>query len=310
MKYYYQIILIIILVTEQIKGESLYQYIKGKKKLTEVESIEILLKLTIALQAVHNIKLENALIDKDNIKLIDFGFTEKILRDRLQNGQGTAGYIAPQIFVRQPYQEIGDVFKQIYIIFFIVSGRAPFRSNTYDGLLKLNQECQIDFSESRFLEISYKSICLLKAMLQEQPENRINIQDLLAQLQVYNLFSHSPNVVSTQSIIEGSLGISVNHLQSITLQNLFINKAKILQVKVQVNFQDICKNRSKEDLKVKVWIKKDNSQNSPDSNHHQSMFIITFFDFHLNFSKINKIKYQNLLYYIRWIWNQLSNQEN
>lgn len=47
----------------------------------------------MALQVVHNIgyvhrdiKLENVLIDKDNLKLIDFGFTEKISRDRLQNG--------------------------------------------------------------------------------------------------------------------------------------------------------------------------------------------------------------------------------
>ncbi|CAD8190145.1 unnamed protein product [Paramecium pentaurelia] len=211
----------LILVTEYIKGGSLYQYLKDKKKLTEIESIQILLKLTIALQAVHNIgyvhrdiKLENVLIDKDNLKLIDFGFTEKIQRDRLQNGQGTAGYIAPEVFMRQPYQEVGDVFSLGVIFYSMLCGRAPFRSNTYDGLLKLNKECQIDFSESRFLNVSQKSIYLMKAMLQKQPENRINIQDLLAQLQAQTLFSHSGNFISTQSIIDGSVGLSFNHLQS------------------------------------------------------------------------------------------------
>ncbi|CAD8194917.1 unnamed protein product [Paramecium pentaurelia] len=211
----------LILVTEYIKGGSLYQYLKEKKKLTEIESTQILLKLTIALQAVNSIgyvhrdiKLENVLIDKDNIKLIDFGFTEKIQRDRLQNGQGTAGYIAPEVFMRQPYQEVGDIFSLGVIFYSMLCGRAPFRSNTYDGLLKLNKECQIDFSESKFVNVSQKSIYLLKAMLQKQPENRITVQDLLVQLQAQTLVSHFGNIVSTQSIIEGSVGMSFNHLQS------------------------------------------------------------------------------------------------
>lgn len=36
----------------------------------------------------------------------------------------------------------------------MLSGKAPFRSNTYDGLLKLNKECSIDFSESKFTNVS------------------------------------------------------------------------------------------------------------------------------------------------------------
>ncbi|CAD8125116.1 unnamed protein product [Paramecium sonneborni] len=212
---------LLILVTEYIKGGSLYQYLKDRKRLTEIESTQILLKLALGLQQVHNlgyvhrdIKLENVLIDKDQLKLIDFGFAEKICRDKLLNGQGTAGYIAPEVFMKQPYQEVGDVFSLGVIFYSMLSGKAPFRSNTYDALLKLNKECLIDFSELRFPNVSQKTMFLLRGMLQKQPENRINLQDLLYQLNTYQIFSPSQHVISTQSIVEGSVGISFNHLQS------------------------------------------------------------------------------------------------
>jgi serine/threonine protein kinase len=33
-----------------------------------------------------------------HVKLIDFGFAEPINEKKLKSGQGTAGYIAPEIF--------------------------------------------------------------------------------------------------------------------------------------------------------------------------------------------------------------------
>ncbi|CAD8201262.1 unnamed protein product [Paramecium pentaurelia] len=245
---------LLILVTEYIKGGSLYQYLKERKRLTELESTQILQKLALGLQQVHNlgyvhrdIKLENVLIDKDQLKLIDFGFAEKICRDRLVNGQGTAGYIAPEVFIKQPYQEVGDIFSLGVIFYSMLSGKAPFRSNTYDALLKLNKECQIDFSELRFPNVSQKTMHLLKAMLQKQPENRINVQDLLNQLTVHQIFSPFHVVASTQSIVEGSVGLSFNHLQSKNTlksfyqhsQNSFIeNNSQISQQKPSKNLKD------------------------------------------------------------------------
>lgn len=44
------------------------------------------------------------------IKLIDFGFAEKINRNKLVNGSGTAGYIAPELFELSPYTENCDMF--------------------------------------------------------------------------------------------------------------------------------------------------------------------------------------------------------
>ncbi|CAD8118331.1 unnamed protein product [Paramecium sonneborni] len=254
---------ILILVTEYIKGGSLYQYLKDKKKLNEIESISILTKLTNALIAVHNIgyvhrdiKLENVLIEKDNLKLIDFGFTEKIQRDRLQNRQGTAGYIAPEVFMRQPYEEVGDVFSLGVIFYSMLSGRTPFRSNTYDGLLKLNKECQIDFSESKFINVSQKSIHLLKAMLQKLPENRITMQELLNQLQTQTLFSHSANFASTQSIIEGSVGISFNHLQSKNTLKSFYQQSQYSQSENSSQFSEFKQKQKKRRIKSQSMDKK------------------------------------------------------
>ena len=48
-----------------------------------------------------DIKLENVMIaslDPIRVKLIDFGFAEVVNEKKLRSGQGTAGYIAPEVF--------------------------------------------------------------------------------------------------------------------------------------------------------------------------------------------------------------------
>lgn len=83
-----------------------------------------------------DLKLENILISKFNpivVKIIDFGFSERINRAQLTNGQGTAGYIAPELFDLAPYTENCDIFSLGIIFYIILTGIFPFRSNNYEG---------------------------------------------------------------------------------------------------------------------------------------------------------------------------------
>jgi serine/threonine protein kinase len=56
------------------------------------------------------------------VKIIDFGFAEVINREKLLSGQGTAGYIAPEIFRQAPFTEKSDVFSLGIIMYSLVSG--------------------------------------------------------------------------------------------------------------------------------------------------------------------------------------------
>jgi serine/threonine protein kinase len=55
------------------------------------------------------------------VKIIDFGFAEKINLDQLVSRAGTPGYIAPEIFDSKPYSDKGDVFSLGIILYSVRS---------------------------------------------------------------------------------------------------------------------------------------------------------------------------------------------
>lgn len=51
------------------------------------------------------------------IKIVDFGFAEKINLEALVSRAGTPGYIAPEIFDSKPYGDKGDIFSLGIILY-------------------------------------------------------------------------------------------------------------------------------------------------------------------------------------------------
>lgn len=54
-------------------------------------------------------------------KIVDFGFAEKINREKLLSRAGTPGYIPPELFNTQPYTEKGDIFSTGVILYAVNS---------------------------------------------------------------------------------------------------------------------------------------------------------------------------------------------
>jgi serine/threonine protein kinase len=69
------------------------------------------------------------------IKLIDFGFSEVVNENKLKNRQGTAGYIAPELFKLSPYTRKSDVFSLGIIFYAIISNSSPFKGDNYEELI-------------------------------------------------------------------------------------------------------------------------------------------------------------------------------
>lgn len=79
------------------------------------------------------IKMNEDKTSVNRIKLIDFGFG--VFRDKIkelplkEKFAGTPGFIAPEIYKQQEYDEKIDTFSLGIILYFMLSGKFPFHSD-------------------------------------------------------------------------------------------------------------------------------------------------------------------------------------
>jgi serine/threonine protein kinase len=169
----------IYIIMEKINGNNLKQCV-GKLNLNKKY---ILINQLIALfKFLHNcnppiiyrdLKPENILIDNNNIKLSDFGLSKHYITDGDGNGNGdgdsnsdgdsngdgdsnndnylmtpqtgTLRYMAPEVFLKRPYNLKVDIYSLGLIIYFIITNENPF--NTYS---KKDMESYFNKDDSMF----------------------------------------------------------------------------------------------------------------------------------------------------------------
>ena len=79
------------------------------------------------------IKMNEDKTSVNRIKLIDFGFG--VFKDKIkelplkEKFAGTPGFIAPEIYKQQEYDEKIDTFSLGIILYFMLSGKFPFHSD-------------------------------------------------------------------------------------------------------------------------------------------------------------------------------------
>ena len=126
-----------------------------------------------------DIKLENVLVDKHfNIKLIDFGLCaiKETEFDLLHDTLGTLRYTAPELIKGEGYNESVDIWGLGVIFFMLLTGEFPFNGSSKESIFRRIQEKTLHFSK---YGLSKQEISLLKSMLTKDPEQRIEIEDLL-----------------------------------------------------------------------------------------------------------------------------------
>ncbi|CAD8168144.1 unnamed protein product [Paramecium octaurelia] len=185
---------VVILILEYVSGGTLYEILQ-QKVLNELMSLEILYQIMLAVKEVHHhgfvhrdIKLENIMIQSLNpieIKLIDFGFAEKINRNKLVNGSGTAGYIAPELFQLAPYTENCDMFSLGVLFYLLLCGNSPFGTQNKEILLELNKTCNLQYLSKEWQNISSSTQKIVKKMLDKDHTKRITILELELLLDIH-----------------------------------------------------------------------------------------------------------------------------
>uniref|UniRef100_A0A3Q4B688 non-specific serine/threonine protein kinase n=1 Tax=Mola mola TaxID=94237 RepID=A0A3Q4B688_MOLML len=193
------------LVMELCPGGNLMNRIYDKKRLDERETQKYIRQLVLAVEHLHragvvhrDLKIENLLLDEqDNIKLIDFGLSNcaGILgySDPFSTQCGSPAYAAPELLSRKKYGPKVDVWSIGVNMYAMITGTLPFTVEPF-SLRALHQKMVDKEMNPLPPSLSTAAICLLKKLLEPDPNKRPNIHQVMADswLQLANKNTGAP----------------------------------------------------------------------------------------------------------------------
>ena len=182
------------LLEELCEGETLLNYINDRysvgKTINENIAQQITRKLLETLSYLHernishrDLKLENIIVNDQNlknveVKLIDFGLSD-ISKDKnslCQTICGSLHYTAPEILNSKPYSGTkADMWSCGVILYCLLTGFLPFFHNDYTTLF--NMITKADYVMP--IGINHLASCLIRALLDPNPETRISAKEAL-----------------------------------------------------------------------------------------------------------------------------------
>ena len=178
-------------VMEYCEGGDLFDFItkNPQGKLDDLNTIDILCQILSALNYLHNqvrichrdIKSENFLItineqNRPILKLIDFGMAQYIYRGEKMEGEiGTIKYMAPEIIMKEPYDEKVDIWSTGIVLYNMMTGYEPFSGG--DEQFKRMQIVNRPINFDIIINNDLRDLC--KEMLERDPEKRIDARTAL-----------------------------------------------------------------------------------------------------------------------------------
>ena len=182
----------IYIVTEYIEGGTLGQYFKKKKfNFSERQATNIMSQIANGVKylqqygIVHrDLKPDNIMITQQNeygvIKIMDFGLSKIVSpNERMVDGYGTLSYVAPEVLLRTPYNKEVDIWSLGVILFYMLSGKLPFRGRSEQEVAEKIVYDPLEFDEDDWETRSQKVQDLIEGCLTKKAEDRITIDAFL-----------------------------------------------------------------------------------------------------------------------------------
>lgn len=179
----------VVLIMEYIPGGELYQYVKAKNGINELEARKIFKQLAYTVEYCHNkyiihrdLKPSNILIynqDTLDIKLIDFGISgSNYGKDK--STAGSLAYMPPEVLANDntAADPAIDVWALGVILYFMVYGYLPFHGSSEKELGKAILAGKVIFFEEK-KKITEGCKKLIKSLLTKDPKKRIKIVEAL-----------------------------------------------------------------------------------------------------------------------------------
>ena len=187
------------IVMETIKDGELFDYLVESSKLSFEEATEItskLLKLSLYLKELRvmhrDIKTENILVKLDRknklkkIYLIDFGLAKYIdSRDEVTQKLGTMGYCAPEVILKNAYDQKVDMWSIGIVYFLLLVGKLPFDGKTHDAISDKTVNSPLYLDNKVLNKLDEKVKTFLSKCLEKDPKDRFNIEEGLAMISAF-----------------------------------------------------------------------------------------------------------------------------
>ena len=121
-----------------------------------------------------DIKPENILVDGDNLKLADFGWSIHTPKNKRSTFCGTMDYISPEM-IKEKYSNSIDVWSIGVLTYELCSGFAPFHAKkdqeTFNNIKKINYVMKSHFSDE------LKDF--IAKILKKNPAERMSLEEAL-----------------------------------------------------------------------------------------------------------------------------------
>lgn len=224
------------LLLEYAPNGNLYNYMHKEKHLPLAVIFKFFYQTCSAVNYLHknnilhrDLKPENLLLDKNlNIKLCDFGWSARNIKDRRTTFCGTYEYMAPEIIEKKTYDYRVDVWSLGVLLYELFHREAPYKGRSLP-------EITVSFAKG---SIKYDPLMnpdardLIEKILKANPDDRLSIDEILAHPWVkYNLYqsTNQQNLRESSDNIK-SLQSSRTNLDQTSAQ---ISSLKKIQSKIE-----------------------------------------------------------------------------
>ncbi|KAG0435682.1 putative serine/threonine-protein kinase MPS1 like protein [Dictyocoela muelleri] len=150
------------------------------------EQIIIIMKRVYEEKIVHcDLKPQNFIFVKGKIKLIDFGISKMGLNDTtsvINDNRGTVNYIAPEMVKNEKIKRSVDIWSLGCILYELVYNKSIFEGNMLQKINFLQNNKEIEYEDKAGYE---RLISVIKMCLKYEPEDRVNINDLIYENYLY-----------------------------------------------------------------------------------------------------------------------------
>lgn len=177
------------LILELVSGGELFErVIDDEFDLTEKAATEFMKQICDGVAFMHtqkvlhlDMKPENILCIRKNsnkIKIIDFGLAQ-VYKPGLSVSCGTPEFYAPEIVTFDPVSYTTDMWSVGVICYILLSGFSPFMGDNEGETLSNIQECEWDFDDECFDEISAMAKDFIENLLTIEQDERLEATDCL-----------------------------------------------------------------------------------------------------------------------------------
>ncbi|XP_060079443.1 obscurin-like [Ylistrum balloti] len=180
----------LVIITELASGGELLDRVLSLENWTESDAAFYIRQLLEVIKHLHHqqvyhldIKPANILLgaaDSDEIKLIDFGLSRRILPNQsVRCNYGTPEFTSPEQVCNEVLSSASDLWSVGALAYLLVSGISAFQDRTDKDILSWVETCDWEFDDEGFELVSKEAKDFINKLLVLEPSERLSLEECM-----------------------------------------------------------------------------------------------------------------------------------